>query len=541
MKIKTLLPVIYSLMFFTNIFAQYGSSLTFSEVMFYPSEVNGEFVEIYNTSTNETVDLTGFKFKYSTSANNNLVSLSGGMLLGPGKYAVILQGNYNYVAGNYKNIIPSDAIILKTSSANFGSSGMANTTDRDVYLINASNEIIDSYTYSANNAAGISDEKILLTKENTSNWNNSLVVNGTPGSKNSASPLDYDLKVKIIKITPQIPVAEDSVMITLVVKNLGQLTADNFTVRLFNDADHDSIGRIYENFFSGTYTNLAKNDSIIIQQKLYIESAKTFWIIANIDYVLDQNKSNNTAYSSFFATERPSNYNDVVINEIMYLPISPEPEWVELYNRSNRNINLRGWQIGDNSSLTTFVSRDIILKPGGYLVISSDSSISQVHEINSDLIIWQMPSLNNTNDAVRIKTSNNFLVDSLRYESSWGGESGGRSLERIIASSSSTDKSNWKTSLSINKATPGKLNSVTPKDNDLVMLSLSSSLKYAVAGKPITILAKIRNNGNKTAYNYFIRLFKDENGDGLTSENEEIGNAIGSAINSGRNCHSNSL
>ncbi|TSA26735.1 MAG: hypothetical protein D4R68_06875 [Ignavibacteriales bacterium] len=176
--------VLLSISPLSNIFAQTGSSLTFSEIMFNPSETNGEFVEIYNTSTTETVDLTNYKFKYYTSSNNNIITLSGGMQLGPGKFAVILQGNYDFANGIYKTLIPADAIVLKISSNSFGSSGMANTTSRDLYLLNSSDEIVDAYTYSANNDTGISDEKIILDKNNaSSNWTNSIDVNGTPGFK----------------------------------------------------------------------------------------------------------------------------------------------------------------------------------------------------------------------------------------------------------------------------------------------------------------------------------------------------------------------
>jgi hypothetical protein len=178
---------LFSLLLSVNFnFAQYGVSLTISEIMFRPLEVNGQFVEFYNTSMTDTIDLTGFKFKYYTAANNKILSFSGGMKLAPGKYAVILQGNYDYEAGLYKSLIPSDAVILKLSSNNFGSSGMAKTLDRDINLINASGETIDTYIYSADNDEGSSDEKVVMDKNNSkSNWGNSIRINGTPGNSNS--------------------------------------------------------------------------------------------------------------------------------------------------------------------------------------------------------------------------------------------------------------------------------------------------------------------------------------------------------------------
>ncbi|MDZ7763111.1 MAG: hypothetical protein U5K00_01605 [Melioribacteraceae bacterium] len=41
---------------------------------------------------------------------------------------------------------------------------------------------------------------------------------------------------------------------------------------------------------------------------------------------------------------------------------------------------------------------------------------------------------------------NSFIIDSLTYTSSWGGSSGGRSLERILFDQPSHESTNWGTS-----------------------------------------------------------------------------------------------
>ena len=182
-----LIAAFFCSLLISNNFAQTGSPLTFSEIMFYPSETNGEFIEIYNTSAIETIDLSGYKIKYYTSSPNTLTTFIGGTQLAPGKFAVILQGSYNYENGNYKSLIHADALILKIITNNFGSSGMSNSFNRELSLLNGSDEIIETYTYSADNAAGYSDEKVALNKNNDlSNWTNSTVINGTPGFKSSA-------------------------------------------------------------------------------------------------------------------------------------------------------------------------------------------------------------------------------------------------------------------------------------------------------------------------------------------------------------------
>ncbi len=60
----------------------------------------------------------------------------------------------------------------------------------------------------------------------------------------------------------------------------------------------------------------------------------------------------------------------VVVNEIMYAPSSPEPEWIELVNRGNDPVNLKKWQISDaTASRHILPATDIILPAGGYLLL----------------------------------------------------------------------------------------------------------------------------------------------------------------------------
>ncbi|MCX6174927.1 MAG: lamin tail domain-containing protein [Ignavibacteriales bacterium] len=491
--------VLLSISLLSDIFAQTGSVLTFSEIMFDPSETNGEFVEIYNTSTTETVDLTNYKFKYYTSSNNNIVALSGGMQLGPGKFAVILQGNYDYTNGIYKTLIPADAIVLKISSNSFGSSGMANTTSRDVYLINASGQTIDTYTYSANNSAGISDEKYILSKDNTAaNWKNSLTINGTPGKNNSVSPLNYDLNITFAGFIPSAPKAEDTLKITVKIKNAGRLAVANFSVDIFNDANDDSLGQSGESIFNNNYTNLASGDSIMIQQSIYAPSAADYHFIAAANFTGDENTSNNKAFLKITVAEIPASRNEIVVNEFMYAPSNDEPEWIELYNTSYRAINLKNWKITDNSTTVTISTTDYFLNPGEYLVVASDAAISNYYRITSKFLIKQLPSLNNSGDDIILRSNLNTTIDSLKYSSSWGG-TGGKSLERIESTSSSTNSLNWRTSTNAIGATPGFINSVSKKNYDVKLLLPSIYPKNPIIGETVKINIGMWNDGKKPA------------------------------------------
>jgi hypothetical protein len=64
----------------------------------------------------------------------------------------------------------------------------------------------------------------------------------------------------------------------------------------------------------------------------------------------------------------------VVINEIMYDPISDDPsdEYVELYNRSSAAVDLSGWQFVHG--LTFTFPNGTSLAPNGYLVLAKDAA-----------------------------------------------------------------------------------------------------------------------------------------------------------------------
>lgn len=535
MKKRSRLVISFWLLFLLvgNNFSQTGNALTLSEIMFYPSETNGEFIEIYNTSTTETIDLSTIRFKYSTASNNSFVAFIGGTNLGPGKYAVVLQGNYDYNNGSYKNIIPAGTMVLKLSTNNFGSSGMANTTSRDVFLINASGTTIDTYTYSADNNSGISDEKFLMTKDNSaSNWRNSIRANGTPGFRNSVTPVQYlnDLSIRLAGITSANPVEGDSVQFSCVVKNIGAYDAGAFNVDFYIDQNADSIGQASEKFFSKSFSELFASDSLFVTSKFYAGRPGKMIIIAGVDYANDENTANNKIVTSVNVSEKPAQYSEIVLNEIMYAPSNDEPEWIELFNRSNRQVNLKNWKVSDNTTLSTIISSDYLLNPGEYVVISGDATISNYYSHPIKTIIKTLPSLANSGDYVILKSSTNTTIDSTKYLPSWGGGTGGFSLERISSSGSSIDPANWKSSVSKFKATPGAVNSVTQKNYDLQVKNFTTSSSYAELGKNIQFTCVVTNLGLTNASNYVVKLFRDVNADAVLDASEQIAQLSGSNL-----------
>ena len=89
-----------------------------------------------------------------------------------------------------------------------------------------------------------------------------------------------------------------------------------------------------------------------------------------------------------------------------------------------------------------------------------------------------------------------------------------------------TLQSNWGTSQSLNKATPGKVNSITPKNYDLKIISFKPEKDFAVVGEPVSFQIKIKNAGLTPPNNFQIQFYKDLNKDSIAQSNELISSLI---------------
>lgn len=496
-------------------FSQTDTLLIFSEVMFAPASGNNEFIEIYNLSPTDSVDLSFYKIKYYTSTADQIIDAGFGTILEPNSFAVIFENDYDIATGIYHGLVPPDALILKIADNSFGSSGMANTTNRPLWLLTTSNDTVDFYFYSANNLAAVSDEKIFLNRDSLqTNWSNSLVINGTPGFTNSVTPVNYDLSLYSLMFSPAIPISGDNVTITAKVKNNGVLSAVNFSIELFNDINLDSIPDLSERIFYQDFFNLLTGDSVIVSTILSSLSDGNYQVIAKVNFSEDQNTNDNLLIKQFYVFPPGNIYNDIVINEIMYAPSTGEPEWIELFNRTNNIVSIKNWKLSDAASTITITGTDIFIAPESFIVITKDSSILNFYNVPSQIVKANIPSLNNTGDAVVIKDDRGLMIDSVYYLPDWGGNIGGKSLERISADSLSSNPANWAACINISKATPGDFNSITQKDYDIKVTDLIFNPIYPLLGDNITFSASVKNTGKNIAI-FSIELYEDSDLDSI--------------------------
>lgn len=501
--------LIFLLYSFSILASANDTCIIISEVMFYAVSGNNEFIELYNRSETETIDLQNFTIKYYTSKPDTIISAGYGTLLAPKSYAVIFEGDYDFSNGLYKSIVPVSALRLKITKNAFGSNGMANTSNRPLWLINSVNDTIDVYTYSADNKTGYSDEKLFMNKDTSAvNWENSTKYLGTPGYKNSVVPSGNDLMITSFISTPNV-ISGANVQLNIKIANVGTNNSTGYTINIYNDIDKDSVAGAGELMLSQIENGLSSGDSVSVTLATtnYVQGRNYF--IAVINYTPDEDLTNNIAFANFNVGNTISNAGDIVINEIMYAPHSSEPEWFELYNRTSDPINLKDWTVTDiyTTPSTVKISTNISIPGKSFLVIARDSSIYNCHRyIVSPVLLMSIPSLNNDADGIIIKDSYGSVIDSVKYDQSWGG-SGGYSLERISPDVSSLLKQNWGTSKDIEQSTPGRINSLTIKEYDLSVAGIYTDPRFPVAGNTVTVSVTVKNNGTSNANNFTAEFY----------------------------------
>ncbi len=179
---------------------------------------------------------------------------------------------------------------------------------------------------------------------------------------------------------------------------------------------------------------------------------------------------NDTTLIGQFTLPEQAIAGDVVINEVLANPLNGGQDFIELYNRSSKVIDLKDWQIAnfynDTISNLKTISNHFILEPNSYVAISEDTSFlleNYPASVSGRMIEMDMPSYNIDSGTVYL-FYNSEQIDRVSYREDWQfsliDNSDGVSLERILPDGPSNQASNWHSAAeSIGFATPGRVNS----------------------------------------------------------------------------------
>ena len=172
------------------------------------------------------------------------------------------------------------------------------------------------------------------------------------------------------------------------------------------------------------------------------------------------------------ALPEPADSLDVVINEVLFDPLPGSPPFIEVFNASNKFIDLNGWVLGrmeDDGSIRQTRLGDgnpFILGPGFYVAFTPVRAklLSDFPSAPGKNVYEASISLRSSSGSIGLMDATGRLLDMMRYadgmHSVFLQDSEGVSLERISHLASSMDHDNWvSAAASVGYGTPAMPNS----------------------------------------------------------------------------------
>ena len=428
----------------TSIFSLYTPQqydIIIDEIMADPTPIvglpNNEWIELKNT-TAFPINLQGFTIGDTTTQSGAMPNF----ILQPNSFVIVCTGS---AASAMSVFGPTISVTSFPSLINSGD---------ELVLKNPQGKIIHAVNYSYSWYQNTLKEQggwsleMIDTKNpcsGYSNWQASANIHGgTPGKINSIDGKNPDQNApKLLRAF-----AQDSVDITLYFDE--PLDSNKASVA----ANYNISGNIGA---PQTATAIAPLfDKVNLKLTAPLSQRKTYTITA-INITDCAGNIINSSDTARVGISSAANNFDVVINEILFNPKDNGVDYVELYNRSKKIINLKQLYIANRntsgaiSNIEQLTSDNYSLFSQNFIVVTSSPSIvkSQYVAQNPDAFVQinNMPSYNDDNgDAIILNTQGN-IVDELQYDVSWQfpliDNVQGVALERINYDAPTQSQSNW--------------------------------------------------------------------------------------------------
>lgn len=446
---------------------------------------DAEFFELYNRS-NKAFNLAGFE----------IADASGGRTL----------PSYIFPPDSYLIICNANALNSFTGyGAAIGISGIfaLNDDGDDLSIADADGNIIHAISYTRawyqdpdKDDGGWSIEMINpnLFCQGQDNWRASNdPAGGTPGQQNSV--FDNNPDVQPPSLIDVIPLASDRVRVYF--DEIMDANAENPSAYLINGA-----GSVIE-----AVLELPQRKTALLTIDAPFFTDQTTYTLTVDEAVSDCSGNgigvNNTFQFKYYEAQPAARY-DILINEIFADPTPviglPEQEFIELYNRSGKVINLENFILsaGSSESLLPFQ----LFMPGQFLIVYRSGGHS-FGEYGDTLVLETSFSLPNESGELELIDPQGNTIHAVAYHIDWYRDNtkrnGGWSLELINPDAPCDFEMNWRASVNAAGGTPGRENSVLDKQPDtqspelvkaypispsMVELTFSKALDAATAENP---------------------------------------------------------
>lgn len=397
---------------------------------------NTEWIELKNTSTH-AINLQGWKINTTTGSSGPMPNFT----LQPDSFVIVCTGSAVAAMAAFGTII---------SVTNFPS---IDNTSGLLSLISLAGKTIHAVGYSINwyqnelKKNGGWSLEMIDTKNpcsGNSNWIASTDLRGgSPGSKNTVNAINID------KIAPRLlhANAADNINTTLVfdepLDSTKAATANNYSI---SDGIGTPISAVaLPPLFNTINLKLGKP---LLAGKIYTITATAITDCAG--------NAINTMHIAKVGLSTVADSLDIVINEILYNPLPMGSDYIELYNRSNKAIDLKQTFIANRgtngavSNITQISSENLLLFPQDFMLLTKDILAVKAAYILQDpaaFITVNLPSYNNDKGDVIILNAQGNITDEVAYDDKWQfkllANTQGVSLERIDYNRPSQSADNW--------------------------------------------------------------------------------------------------
>ena len=409
---------------------------------------NFEFVELKNTSTH-SIDLFNWFFSDSSTTEQ----ISSHYIIQPDSFVIVCASNAVSALQSFGNLV-----ILNSLPSLNNDADILSIKDDKGKLIHSVFYNSDWYKNVIKKNGGYSLEMIDTKNpcNGANNWKSSDdVTGGTPGRRNSVDAINPDIiSPKLIRI---FPTTSNTLKLYF-----DETISENSILNLTNFNVNQSIG----NPTNAAFTDATKQIVSLTFNQTF--RAKTIYLL-DVKNITDCSGNLISDKLSFeFGMPEKLEANDILINEILFNPKPYGSDFVEIYNNSNKIIDLQKIFVSNTTTTLQPVFDGYLFFPKTYIVIteSKENILQNYTTINPDGIIEvaSLPSFDDANGKIILYDNTSILIDSLSYSDSWHypllHDNEGISLERISFDVKTQDENNWHSAASVvGFATPAYKNS----------------------------------------------------------------------------------
>ena len=428
--------------------------LLITEIMADPSPVVGlpevEYVELFNAS-DQLLSTRGLRFSDASTT-----AVLPTTFLAPNEYVLLTNEADRATLSPYGRVVAVKSLPSLNSSSD--SLRLTNEQGQEIFVLAYTD---DWYNDAEKRSGGWSLEMVDVQRPcgERDNWTASVDPSGgTPGRPNAVQQANPD------RFGPEVVRAyavSDTVVHVLFSERLDRGSTLSAQTMLSNALVVRSVQW------------LAEQKKVVITMDQPLQTGKTYSVEVRKVTDCSGNSINEARATATFVLPEAAADGDILLSELLFYPRSGGEEFIELYNRSPKPIDLKGWTLANLSDDSLVNQRSIaddhfVLTPGTYVAFTEDpATLKADYPAAPDEHLQKvaaLPSLPANQGTVVLLDPAQTMMQRFDYSDDFHHplltNPQGVSLERITWNGPVNDPAAWQSAAqTANYATPGYRNS----------------------------------------------------------------------------------